>query len=236
MGLPQDDVSHVVGEAGGKVRYISSTEVVCIAPIYGPASQAEQYPSGTAGAIGSGAVAEVVSYDAYGGIIEVTMISGGRGYSSPPLVTFIGGGVFGNHDEWICDAIGRAAARLAAVPGAELEVVVCHYQRQDPQKLSLIDEARRHHAGDRALVAAAAAAAGAARAQTAGSVSASSLARTSSAETAAAARAAAAAERRRRQAAEGCGEQEKEKVAKLDDELKAVQAAVFFARAEASLV
>jgi hypothetical protein len=39
------------------------------------------------------------------------------------FLTFIGGGVFGNDDAWISDAIGRACARLA---GAELEVVVCH--------------------------------------------------------------------------------------------------------------
>lgn len=46
----------------------------------------------------------------------------GRGLPRVYL-TFIGGGVFGNDDRWICDAIGRAAALLEA-GGAELEVVV----------------------------------------------------------------------------------------------------------------
>jgi len=51
----EDDVSHIVGEAGGKARYISSTEIVCVAPIFGPASQAAQYPPGAdaiAGTVG----------------------------------------------------------------------------------------------------------------------------------------------------------------------------------------
>jgi len=102
----EDDVSHIVGEAGGRVRYISSTEIVCVTPIFGPASQAAQYPSGSIGnaaslfngTIGSGAILDVQSYSqdvlTYSGssINVVKIVSGGRGYATPPKITFHGGG------------------------------------------------------------------------------------------------------------------------------------------------
>lgn len=101
-------MSHIVGEKGGRVRYISSTEIVCVTPIFGPASQAEQYPSGSPNNnIGSGAVLEVTAYTATTttppapgapvtvdaiSTIEVAYGAGGRGYSSPPRISFHGGG------------------------------------------------------------------------------------------------------------------------------------------------
>lgn len=90
----EDDVSHVVGEAGGRVRYISSTEIVCMTPIFGPASQREQYPPGVDGSVGSGAVLDVVSYSGADSdaIDEIKVVSGGLGYMTPPVVTFHGGG------------------------------------------------------------------------------------------------------------------------------------------------
>jgi hypothetical protein len=91
----EDDVSHVVGEAGGRVRYISSTEIVCVTPIFGPASQKAQYPSGSVnGSIGNGAILDV---NLYGGapaeiIIKIDVVSGGRGYATAPKISFHGGG------------------------------------------------------------------------------------------------------------------------------------------------
>jgi hypothetical protein len=96
----EDDVSHVVGEPGGRARYVSSTEIVCVTPVFGPAAAAAQYPPGTLeGSVGAGAILEI---DAYGPgaasatageeITSVEIISGGRGYQTPPLITIEGGG------------------------------------------------------------------------------------------------------------------------------------------------
>ena len=112
----QDDVSHVVGEVGGRVRYISSTEIVCVTPTFGPAAAASQYPSGSrTGTIGSGAE---LTIDGYGGesswlaypltmtlldgsvvkvnrtdsIGNITVVSGGKGYMTAPTITLDGGG------------------------------------------------------------------------------------------------------------------------------------------------
>jgi len=71
----EDDVSHIVGEAGGKARYISSTEIVCVAPIFGPASQAAQYPPGAdaiAGTVGKGAILDVTTYGTAKQILSAT--------------------------------------------------------------------------------------------------------------------------------------------------------------------
>ena len=42
-----DDVSHVVGVPGGRVRWVSTTEIRCITPEFGPASRLDQYPGGS---------------------------------------------------------------------------------------------------------------------------------------------------------------------------------------------
>ena len=90
-----DDVSHVVGEPGGRVRWISSTEIRCVTPAFGPAARLRQYPSDTAlidstKIIGSGAILDVTfSGDK---ISAVNVLNGGQGYASPPVLSFIGGG------------------------------------------------------------------------------------------------------------------------------------------------
>ena len=87
-----DDVSHVVGEPGGRARWISSTEIRCITPEFGPASQRRQYPAGSSvsGAVGCCAVISVsLSGD---GIGSATVVSGGVGYASAPTLTVSGGG------------------------------------------------------------------------------------------------------------------------------------------------
>ena len=100
----QTDVSHIVGELGGRVRYISSTEIVCVTPTYGPASQTEQFPpvSSSAGKApasavqalipGSGAVLEVATFTSSGGIASVTVVRGGHNYHTAPTLTVVGGG------------------------------------------------------------------------------------------------------------------------------------------------
>ena len=111
----EDDVSHIVGEDGGRVRYISSTEIICVTPIFGPAAAASQYPAGSPGTIGSGAELVV---DGYGGessfltypysmklldgtvvttnrsdsVGNITVVSGGKGYATAPTITLEGGG------------------------------------------------------------------------------------------------------------------------------------------------
>ena len=100
----QTDTSHIVGELGGKVRYISSTEIVCVTPTYGPASQTEQFPptSSSSGKApgstvqakipGSGAVLEVATFTTGGAIATVTVVSGGKNYHTAPVLSVVGGG------------------------------------------------------------------------------------------------------------------------------------------------
>jgi hypothetical protein len=54
------------------------------------------------------------------------------------LLTFLGGGVFRNRDEWIHDAIGRAVASCAS---AGLRVVVVHFRQVDAPRARAIDAA-----------------------------------------------------------------------------------------------
>ena len=98
----QTDMSHIVGEEGGRARYISSTEVICVTPTYGPASQKEQfkhcyqttggrdicYPSKVPG---SGAVLQVAAFSGEG-IGTITVLRAGYGYATPPRVSFLGAG------------------------------------------------------------------------------------------------------------------------------------------------
>lgn len=92
----EDDVSHIVGELGGRVKYISSTEIICVSPAFGPAASVAQYPSGSPGSVGSGALLDVTSYedntDVLDAIASITIVSGGRGYATPPTITLEGGG------------------------------------------------------------------------------------------------------------------------------------------------
>lgn len=98
-----EDTSHIVGGAGGRARYVSSTEIICVTPTYGPASQREQFPHcyTTAGGReicypskvpGSGAVLEVGSFSMGGSISRIDVLRAGHGYASSPLVTVVGGG------------------------------------------------------------------------------------------------------------------------------------------------
>ena len=111
--VERDDVSHVVGELGGRARYISSTEIACVTPPFGPAASRAQYPSGSPGAVGSGAILDVSGFvtnaepnDAVGG---VAIVSGGRGYATPPTISFEGGGGTGARANCTIDQYGAIA-------------------------------------------------------------------------------------------------------------------------------
>lgn len=60
----------------------------------------------------------------------------------PPvvLITFLGGGVFGNADAWIETAIARAVAKVRRL-GAALDVVVTHHGRVDDTKATRLEQA-----------------------------------------------------------------------------------------------
>lgn len=53
-------------------------------------------------------------------------------------LTFLGGGVFGNDDEWIADAIGKSMAKLNK-EGACINVIICHYGNINQNMKQLID-------------------------------------------------------------------------------------------------
>jgi hypothetical protein len=78
---------------------------------------------------------------------EATLLSAaiekmeGRG-SGIVLLTFLGGGVFGNKPEWIHNAIGRAVARCAT---AGLRVVVVHFRSVDAGRVQGIKSAMQAH-------------------------------------------------------------------------------------------
>ena len=53
------------------------------------------------------------------------------------VLTFLGGGVFGNRVEWIEAAIAKACVKLRDVG---LRVVISHYGSVDQQRLALMEE------------------------------------------------------------------------------------------------
>ena len=58
-------------------------------------------------------------------------------------MTFLGGGVFGNKDEWICKAIARAlyiAYNLSKEKGYDLNIKICHYRKVSEKYKNSIDK------------------------------------------------------------------------------------------------
>ena len=74
-------------------------------------------------------------------VLEASGATGacGRGVA---LLTFLGGGVFGNKDEWIDAAMARAVVRVRE-RGIALRVVVAHYGRVDDARKARIGAAIR---------------------------------------------------------------------------------------------
>jgi hypothetical protein len=56
------------------------------------------------------------------------------------FLTMLGGGVFGNDKAWIGSAIGRAIAK-ASIRHADINIVVCHYRKLNPELVAIIDAA-----------------------------------------------------------------------------------------------
>eukprot|EP01038_Epipyxis_sp_PR26KG_P014096 gene14096-18915_t len=54
------------------------------------------------------------------------------------FLTFLGGGVFGNPDEWIANAIGRAIA-IVSKQNVHLNIYICHYRNIDEDMVQLIE-------------------------------------------------------------------------------------------------
>jgi hypothetical protein len=55
------------------------------------------------------------------------------------FLTLLGGGVFGNKDEWICRGIGRAIA-IAEKLKQDIQVNICHYSAIDDNIVKLIQK------------------------------------------------------------------------------------------------
>ena len=60
------------------------------------------------------------------------------------FLTFLGGGVFGNDPEWICDAIGRALA-VMQLHEAPIQVHISHFRAINADWAALVDEAFHRH-------------------------------------------------------------------------------------------
>ena len=75
------------------------------------------------------------------GSYEATVLAGAINYlqkegSNIIVLSFVGGGVFGNNLDWIAEAIGRACALCAFV---ELDVRIAHYRNVDRNLQNRID-------------------------------------------------------------------------------------------------
>jgi hypothetical protein len=64
--------------------------------------------------------------------------SNGAGCSRDVLLTFLGGGVFGNQPAWIHDAIGKAIARIQSLR-LGLNMHICHFKVVDAEAAFNID-------------------------------------------------------------------------------------------------
>ena len=83
-------------------------------------------------------IARLVLDAAYECVILAALLQLAKGKGSKiVMLTFIGGGVFGNRLEWITHSIARACALYATY---ELDVRVCHYRRVDTNTAATIDE------------------------------------------------------------------------------------------------
>ena len=73
--------------------------------------------------------ASLVLEAAYEATMLAAVLNKLRGASNVVLLTFLGGGAFGNHDDWIYTAIRRA---LEMVSGFELDVRLVSYREPSP--------------------------------------------------------------------------------------------------------
>eukprot|EP01036_Dinobryon_divergens_P034504 gene34504-44590_t len=72
----------------------------------------------------------------------------GSSITTEVYLTFVGGGVYGNDQAWIAEAIGRALAiamRYIDNYGLELSIKLCYYKSLNQKMKKLIDEAYQRH-------------------------------------------------------------------------------------------
>ena len=76
---------------------------------------------------------------AYEATMWSAVLNAQRGASNIVLLTLLGGGAFGNDEDWICAALRRA---LALTLHYDLDVRLVSYGVPSPATLSLVDEFR----------------------------------------------------------------------------------------------
>jgi len=117
-------------------RYIPLSEPQTVSQIYASALSCGY----SAGSLNRWAPLATIALE---GAYEATLLAAaalkasGEG-SGVVWLTLLGGGVFGNRDAWIADAIGRA---IAKAQHHDLDVRVAHYRRVDARRAALIDAA-----------------------------------------------------------------------------------------------
>ena len=74
--------------------------------------------------------ATLVLEAAYEATLLEAVVNAGRGQSNIVLLTFLGGGAFGNEDEWIRAAIEYALKRVSRY---SLDVLVVSYRQPSPE-------------------------------------------------------------------------------------------------------
>jgi hypothetical protein len=80
------------------------------------------------------AFASLVLQAAYEATMSAAVLNAQRGASNAVLLTQLGGGAFGNHNDWICAAIRRA---LEMMSGFNLDVRIVSYETPSPTILQI---------------------------------------------------------------------------------------------------
>jgi hypothetical protein len=84
--------------------------------------------------------AEIVLQAQYEATIWAAVINYLRGGTNILLLTFVGGGVYGNEKAWIGRSIARALS-IASKYDCGLDIRICHYNRIDEEMKNIIDMA-----------------------------------------------------------------------------------------------
>jgi len=85
-------------------------------------------------------LAQLVLDAEYEATLWAAVLNRARGGSRVVFLTFLGGGVFGNADEWIGGAIGRAIGK-ATKRNADLDVRICHFRNISERMVQIVQSA-----------------------------------------------------------------------------------------------
>ena len=83
-------------------------------------------------------IAEIILQSQYEGAIWSAVLNYLRGGTNKLFLTFIGGGVFGNKNEWIGRSISRAL-NIAKKYNTGLDIIICHYKHINEKIKNIID-------------------------------------------------------------------------------------------------